>query len=166
MNELYKTNPEKIYRSVSLEPVDMHQLSGLIHESEDAFLPSASHPEQTTTQLFEIFKDMTGFQPYGYKIAGRLISYIIALGHRDPSIISIGPMYVAERHRGHGLGMKQVEDFVAQAKTNGHAAVYTKTWSENTPSRKIFESLGFENIGIKHSDRANGDSTIEYLRQL
>lgn len=166
MNELHKTNSEKMYLSASLEAVDMNQLSNLIHESEGAFLPSASHPEQTTTQLFELFKDTPDFQPYGYTIAGQLVSYIVALGHKDPSVISIGPMYVTERHRGHGLGVKQVKDFITWAKTSGHTAVYTKTWSGNIPSQKVFRSLGFEIIGIKHGDRANGDSTIEYLRQI
>lgn len=149
-------------KALLLEKVTLHHLAHLIQESEGAFLPSASNPLQTTTQLFEKFKDLPGFQPYAYRINGQLVSYIVALGHKDPSTISIGPMYVAKDYRGQGLGVKQVKAFVEQARVDGYKKIYTKTWSTNISSRKIFESLGFEVVGIKQDDRANGDATIEY----
>lgn len=150
---------------MELRKLRVYDIAALIEESKVAFLPSATNPTQTTIDLFEKLKDVPGFQPYGYVMGDKPISYIVALGHKNPSMISIGPMYVAKEYRGKGLGLKQVSDFIAQAKRDKYHSVYTKTWSKNAASRKIFETIGFEVYGIKQNDRANGDSTIEYTVQ-
>jgi RimJ/RimL family protein N-acetyltransferase len=106
------------------------------------------------------------FMPYGYKVDGKPISYIIALGYKDPSTLAIGPMYVATAYQGNGLGTKQVKDFNDIARQQGYSAVFTKTWLGNQASRRIFTSIGFEETGIKPGDRANGDATVKYLITL
>ena len=166
MIERNNFNPERQQNSQELATFEFEQLADIIRESDDAFLPPANDPGQTASTLFDKLQHVPGFQPYGFVVDNVPASYIVALGHKVPSTISIGPMYVATDYQGRGLGALQVNMFLDKAKDDGYQAVYTKTWSENLASQRIFESLGFEIIGVIPNDRANGDATIEYMVQF
>lgn len=61
-----------------------------------------------------------------------------------------------------------MRDFLTYAQRGGYRQVYTKTWSGNAASRRLFEdpTIGFERSEIVPHDRANGDDSLGYLRQL
>lgn len=158
--------PEKLTPDFSLESLSIDEMHEIIKESNNVFLAPASDPTQTTDSLFNSLSKDPGFTALGYKVNGIPISYIIALTNKDPSTVSIGPMYVSTQRQGHGLGQKQVQDFADLARQQGFHAVYTKTWFNNVISRKVFTSLGFTEVGIKSGDRSDGDSTISYLLKL
>ncbi len=146
-----------------LEPVSLDEMKALIDESNKAFLAPVSNPSQTTKVLIESLSGVHDFTPFGYKLDGVLVSYIIGLGHKNNETISIGPMYVSRAHQGCGLGHRQVQDFISIAKKQGYKKLFTKTWLGNKGSRIIFESNGFVESGITPHDRVGGDSTITYL---
>lgn len=157
---------EKLAPNSKLEPIALEEMSDIIEESNNVFLAPASNPAQSTEELLEAMRQDPGFTLLGYKTDGVPISYIVALSYKDPLTVSIGPMYVSAQNRGNGLGRKQVQDFNDRARQQGYRRVYTKTWLNNNASRKVFESLGFVEAGIKSGDRANGDSTISYILEL
>lgn len=166
MTESTPDNSEREACVVKLEPISLTEMSDLVAESDNAFLAPMSDSSQTTTELLQWMKDEPGFSSLGYKADGIVISYIIGLGHKNDSTITIGPMYVSREYQRRGLGRRQVVDFIEIAKNDGYKNVYTKTWLGNKASRTIFESLGFVESGITPDDRVDGDSTIKYLLEL
>ena len=138
------------------------QLAPLLSESEHAFLPAKSHPNETASSLIQKFKKDKRYDTFGYIVDNKAISYIIALSGRRDEEIAIGPMYVAEDFRGNGYGKQQIADFIQLFTDREYELIYTKTWSRNTASRHSFESLGFAEIDCEDGDRADGDSTISY----
>lgn len=151
-----------------LEPLSVAAISALIEEADQAqaFMPSATKPEQTMSGLLDKFQNDPRFQIFGYAVDGHAASFIVALSHgADADTLSIGPMYVGADHRGQGLGRRQVVDFIDIARDQGYQQVYTKTWSGNAASRRIFEdpAIGFRHIETVSHDRANGDDSLGYL---
>jgi len=144
------------------ETLSVESISALLNESESAFLPSATNPTQTSNEMVESMKDDPNFQILGYEEHNQPISYIVALSHKELNTLSIGPMYIGANHRGLGLGIAQVKEFIEYARLQGYSCVFTKTWSRNTAARHIFDAIGFVATKIKLDDRVDGDSTISY----
>ncbi|MFZ2836354.1 MAG: GNAT family N-acetyltransferase [Candidatus Saccharimonadales bacterium] len=149
-----------------LQRLTNEQLLPLLVESEYAFLPTKTHPDETAISLQEKFRNDTRYDTLGYVLGNKALSYITALSGRTADEIAIGPMYVAESSRGNGLGKLQVVEFVELFAEHGYASIYTKTWLGNIASRRSFESLGFIEMDRKDDDRADGDSTISYTLQI
>lgn len=162
MTDTAAVSPEQLSDEFHLEQLTLEEMAEIIAESSHSFLAPADDPEQTAEELLDAMRQDPKFMPYGYRVDGKPISYIIALSYKDPAVLAIGPMYVSTTYQGRGLGRMQVQDFNAMAKQHGYSGVFTKTWLGNQASRKIFTTIGFEEIGIKPNDRANGDSTIKY----
>ena len=131
-----------------------------------AFLPTRHDEIFDPKKLLQQFQNTKEFQLFSFvNENNEPVSYISILPYK-PCIISIGPMFVSEKARGQGLGKKQVEELIKWSKTENYSSIYTKTWSGNTASRKIFESLGFEKTEEIPNDRINGDASIKYLLNL
>lgn len=151
---------------IHLEQLTDKQLAPLLFESEHAFLPSKNHPDETATSLVEKFKNDKTYSALGYIVGNKAVSYIVALSGRADDEIAIGPMYVAEKSRGNGLGMRQITDFIQLYTEQNYSSVYTKTWLNNAASRRCFELAGFVEVERHDGDRVDGDSTISYARQI
>lgn len=149
--------------NLTLLRLSMNDLDSIILESEKSFLPSVNNPQETANTLFSRFSQDPLFAIYGYKIEGDTVSYITALGYQDFNSISIGPMFVSNKVQGKGIGKKQVLDFINLYKTKGTNEFFTKTWSSNQKSIRIFLELGFKEYKRHQNDRVNGDDTIEYI---
>lgn len=145
---------------------DLELASDIFSESNEAFAPPADTPKLTLEDLLVKFSSDPLFQLYAIRIQDQVASYLIRLSGTAASEVAIGPMYVAKQHRREGLGYKQVSDFIQECRRNGFESIYTKTWSSNNASRKIFDTLGFQLIETKGGDRANGDSSLKYRLQL
>jgi len=148
------------YRSLS-------DITDLLEQSKDAFVPSSTHPAETPREVLEAHQNKIPFQLFGFVSDGAPVSYISALPYGDHTdIVAIGPMYVSQSERGKGLGRMQVEEFIKYATSQEFKGIFTKTWGTNTASQKIFESLGFKVIGTKENDRIDGSSTLNYMLNL
>lgn len=162
MIEIPKPQEEKA--PVEFTIADVQQL---LDESQHAFLSSMDSPNETMQDRVAFFISDPEFRILGYEEDGVPASYIMALSDRKRSdSLAIGPMYVGKDHRGKGLGKKQLEGFIEYAKEKGCKTIFTKTWAGNEASRLIFDGFGFEVESIKEGDRANGDSTINYVLYL
>ncbi|HMH70356.1 MAG TPA: GNAT family N-acetyltransferase [Candidatus Saccharimonadales bacterium] len=150
-----------------LAEFDMAIVEPLLEESQGAFLPSKKNPDETLYDTLSYFRSDPEFHILGLQENNVPASYIMAISDKKrPNSLAIGPMYVGEEHRGRGLGKKQVEAFIEYAKAKKCTTVFTKTWGNNEASQAIFNALGFEVESIKEDDRADGDSTVNYLLQL
>jgi GNAT superfamily N-acetyltransferase len=143
------------------------EIQTLIEESQHAFLPSKERPNDTVSLLMSHFASDPEFRIFGYKIGDDVASYIVVLSDsKRLHSLAIGPMYVAQKHRGRGIGKRQVEHLKEYARERGSTTIFTKTWSKNAASRAIFESLGFKIESVKLNDRSDGDDTINYRLEL
>lgn len=141
-----------------LVPLAEEAVRGLIDESNHVFLPTRSRPDETAASMIEKFRTDPLFQIYGYKLGGIAVSYIVRLSNPIyEQEVAIGPMYVAESARGQGLGLHQVEEFVA---LHGAYRLLTKTWAQNKAALRIFEHAGFREEGRLINDRVDGDDTV------
>ena len=69
--------------------------------------------------------------------------------------------FVADAHRGQGIGSRLVEDFVAWGMERGAARLHAFVKPENQASRRAFELVGFESQG---EELVNGHAAIHYIR--
>jgi GNAT superfamily N-acetyltransferase len=161
MTQPYPHNPE-IASPFAFREVKIAGIEHLITESQFAFVPPASDPEQTAASLFEAYQKVEDFRVQGFVDGDEeAVSYIVTRRARLGAL-ALGPMYVASSQQGKGLGRRQVEIIVQQAGGQGYDAIHTKTWATNSGSRAIFAGTGFQETETIIGDRANGDATVEY----
>lgn len=90
------------HQNVPLIKISLQSLARLIEESDRAFLAPTDNPTQTTSDLIRKFQNDPLFQPLGYKVNNTPISYVLAIGNKQPNTISLGPMYVSHAHQKKG----------------------------------------------------------------
>lgn len=133
-------------------------------DKEKAFVKSKHDSDKT---LYEVMKDFSNSDVFRiFEILNEektCVGIITAFPYKDPNTLSLGIMYILPEHRRKGLGKMMVELFIDYAKEKGFNSIYTKTWSSNVSSNKIFNDLGFKEIGREENDRVNGDSTVKYI---
>ena len=151
----------------SLQVVQLKEIEDMVHESAPEFMDSINSKEDIYQLLLQFSQ-----QPNFYLLVlknnlNEIAGYISNINYKNlTDTAAIGPMYISKRYRGLGLGKLQVELFMKYIKLKGFKKVITKTWSSNKGSRRIFEELGFNIDKITENDRANGDSTIKYIKDL
>lgn len=166
MPEVLSNAKESPSWGLSLQPLCLNDIGPLFQESKDAFLPLADHPDWSVEDVARCYSADPDFSLYGYVDDGVPISYVAIRGHEDATKAWVGPMYVAESHKGQGLGKQQLMNMVTKAWSLGWTGVFVKTWESNAASRAIFESLGFKHQETIPNDRVDGSSTVKYLLQL
>lgn len=147
------------FKEMSLE-----QIKNIIDESDMSrlFLPLKDEPDLKVSDLFDCFRNIEDFHIFSFIYGIELTGYISLLPMSEENALSIGPMFIRQKYQGLGLGKKQVIKVMEWAKNNKIMKLYTKTWGQNSKSRRIFESLEFKVIAEIPSQRINGDSTVKY----
>ena len=77
------------------------------------------------------------------QIAGFSVFYLTPPESELPDIV------VAEAFRGQGLGKALLEHSIQELKTRDIDTIFLEVRVSNTPARKLYESFGFEQIGIR-----------------
>ncbi len=153
----------------SLKEVPYSDLANLVREAMDSqgLLPLTEDIQPFLQVLPGLFESHPNYHPFLLlENETYPVGFIIALPHKEPGTLSIGPMYISRQYRGKGLGHRLVEALIQWAKTHGVACLSTQTGKKNTPSRRIFEKLAFECIGEQPNTRVNADSTVRYLLRI
>jgi [ribosomal protein S18]-alanine N-acetyltransferase len=76
---------------------------------------------------------------------GVVAGYVVAHSAADEGeILNLG---VAAAHRRHGIGRELVERALAELAARGVQTVYLEVRSSNTAARRLYESLGFAEVG-------------------
>ncbi|NRA99327.1 MAG: ribosomal protein S18-alanine N-acetyltransferase [Rhodobacteraceae bacterium] len=96
--------------------------------------------------------------PHGF-VLGRLI-----LDEAEIHTIAVDPKAQGQRH-----GERLLRDFVAQVRERGASLVFLEVSEQNAPARRLYQKLGFEEVGrrenyYKPTNRAAEDALI--LRKL
>jgi len=74
--------------------------------------------------------------------------------------------YVVDRpFRSRGVGRRLVEDSITRAPTLGYDAIQFNLVFESNPARKLYEELGWEQIG-RVPDAVEGEAAIIYWRRV
>lgn len=133
-------------------------------DTEEAFIKSRSDSDKT---LYEVMKDFSNSKVFRiFEVINeenKSVGIVSAFPHKDPNTLSLGIMYILPEHRGKGYGKLMIKLFIEYARKEGFKKIYTKTWSSNIASKKVFNKLGFKEISRVENDRVNGDSTVKYL---
>ncbi len=103
---------------------------------------------------FEMFAVVTDQETVG----------MISLWERSASIVSIGPE-IFEPYRKQGYGKKALELCVNLAKEYGYKVVVQQIRENNTASRALHASLGFETDGNLLKNR-HGNPVLIYVKTL
>ncbi len=97
-------------------------------------------------------------------VADQAIVGMISLWERSASIVSIGPE-IFEPYRKQGYGKKALELCVNLAKEYGYTVVVQQIRENNTASRALHASLGFETDGNLLKNR-HGNTVLIYVKTL
>jgi len=90
------------------------------------------------------------------------LGFLVLLLHPEDNTMSIGPMYICQKHQGKGLGIRLVREAVQWAKAQGADKIFTQTWGQNIRSQRVFERFYFQRTQEIPDTRINGDSTVKY----
>lgn len=76
---------------------------------------------------------------------GVVAGYVVAHSAADEGeILNLG---VAAAHRRHGIGRELVERALAELAARGARTVYLEVRASNSAARRLYESLGFAEVG-------------------
>ncbi len=150
--------------STKLEISNFEEISNLVDESINSFVPSTNDKFSTIKEMLENWPK-ENINLFCFKNNSKKIGYISLLTD-GTEIASIGPMFISKAFQGKGFGKQQVEELLKWCKANGFIKIKTKTWGKNIGSRKIFESLDFITTEVKENARVNGDSSVKYEKNL
>lgn len=137
-----------------------------IADKENIFVNSLKDSSKSIFEVVKYFngkKDFHLFEVINDEIS---IGFISSFPGKQEGMLSLGVMYILPQHRGKGYGIKMVELFIDYAKSRGFQRVFTKTWSSNIGSNRIFTELGFVETENIPNDRENGDATIKYMKDI
>jgi GNAT superfamily N-acetyltransferase len=153
------------YRLVEAEYSD---LSDLIREAKgvNAFLPIKEDEEPFLDSMGQ-FEGLPDHHFFLFREEGSAaVGFAVVLPHREAGVLTIGPVYVSERHRGRGLGGQMLEELITWSRLRGVRGLFTETWGRNDRSRRLLEAAGFRFLGEKPLTRVDGDSTVQYFLEL
>ena len=95
----------------------------------------------------------------GDTVAGYVGSQSV-LGETDMMNIAVAPDY-----RRQGIGKKLVTELVAQLKAKGNHSLMLEVRSSNEPAKKLYENLGFSQIGLRKNYYRNPKEDALILRK-
>ena len=85
----------------------------------------------------------------GAVVAGELVGYAgLWFDGYDAQVMTIG---TDERFQGRGLGRRMLENLVDRARTLGAAVVLLEVRVDNDPAIHLYESAGFERLGMRRA---------------
>jgi len=88
----------------------------------------------------------------------------ISLHERSPSVASIGAEIFADQRR-HGYATDAMRLLLTYAKEKGYKIIQQQVRTDNLPSRKLHEKLGFETDEYVYANR-KGHDIVLYLKAL
>jgi L-amino acid N-acyltransferase YncA len=110
--------------------------------------------EETTPSRDELAGRMRSRPRLPWLVAesdGDVVGYACAGRHRERSAYrwSVdGSVYVAETHRGRGVGRLLLEHLIAELRDLGYASVFAGIALPNPQSIRLHEALGFRPVGV------------------
>lgn len=148
------------FKEMSLE-----QIQHVIYEADmsHAFLPQKDEPSFKVYDLFKHFINNIDFHVFAFVEGTEVTGFISVLPAKEEYELSIGPMFISQRYQSLGLGKRQVEEVLEWARNNNVRKLHTKTWGQNSRSRRIFQKLGFAFVAEVPTQRINGDSTVKFV---
>ncbi|WP_255610512.1 GNAT family N-acetyltransferase [Robertkochia aurantiaca] len=73
-------------------------------------------------------------------------------------------IYIAEHHRGKGVGQLLLKELIAESEKNGIWTLQASVFTENTPSISLHKSVGFRVVGFRERiARRNGQWKDNFL---
>ena len=84
--------------------------------------------------------------------AGRVLGWAAASGVSDRCVyagVVEHSVYVDPTAQGHGIGRLLIDGLIASTEAAGIWTIQSGIFPENTPSRKLHQSAGFEVVGIR-----------------
>lgn len=151
---------------ITLKDITTEEIEKLlsIAEQENIFVKSKDDANKTITEIVSHFKDNKDYHPFKVDCDGITVGFITSFPYKTIDTLSLGVMYILEEHRGKGYGKEMVDLFIQCAEPLGFKKIFTKTWSKNISSQKLFIDFDFIEVGKKLNDRVDGDDTMEYLK--
>lgn len=146
------------------EPI-FADIEELVEEAEvtQAFVPTRGDESPYLLNLFEYFQQKCECRFFLLLDDQRTkLGFLIFLLHLEDNTVSIGPMFIGQKHQGQGLGIRLVKEAVQWAKAQGADKIFMQTWGQNVRSQRVFERLHFQRIQEIPDTRINGDSTVKY----
>jgi putative acetyltransferase len=70
----------------------------------------------------------------------------VALREKDRDTVELKRMYVRPGQRGHGVGLKLVQDLVAVARAQGRKRIVLDSYHTMTGAHKIYRAVGFQDV--------------------
>ena len=151
---------------ITLNDITTEEIEKLlsIAEQENIFVKSKDDANKTIADIVFHFKDNKDYHPFKVDCDGITVGFITSFPYKTIDTLSLGVMYILEEHRGKGYGKEMVDLFIQCAEPLGFKKIFTKTWSKNISSQKLFIDFDFIEVGKKLNDRVDGDDTMEYLK--
>jgi len=141
-------------------------------------------------RLFAIFSDVVA-RGEGYPDAAPLTADRFAASWVEPPVVVVGrhagdvigayylkPNFpgraahianagyiVARAHRGSGIGRQLAQDSIARARASGFDAIMFNLVFESNPARRLYESLGWREIG-RVPRAVDGEAAVIYWRDV
>jgi len=85
----------------------------------------------------------------GAVVGGALVGYAgLWFDGFDAQVMTIG---TDERHQGRGVGRRMLENLLDRARTLGAAVVLLEVRVDNDPAIHLYESVGFEKLGMRRA---------------
>jgi ribosomal-protein-alanine N-acetyltransferase len=79
--------------------------------------------------------------------AGAVVGYAVVYFASDQS--ELANLAVAVTHRGQGIGRRLLEGAIAEAMAHGATAMFLEVRASNVAAQSLYESAGFERVGIR-----------------
>jgi len=140
--------------------------------------------KQVDESSLELFNKMAKssnirtIEPYKIPISKPLLIYLEDSSSDEPALIGgtifstsqfcvpagsyiIGAMNIAEKYRRRGYAREALEGLLARISKTEIKEIYSVIVIDNVASRKLFEGLGFEDLGVNSSGGCSGYHTYK-----
>ena len=92
---------------------------------------------------------------------GRVVGYMVAYEVLDEAeLLNIA---IVPKERGRGLGRQLLASWLDRLRAHGVVKVYLDVRQDNTPAIGLYESFGFETVGLRPRYYSNGENALEMV---
>ncbi|GEK22191.1 ribosomal protein S18-alanine N-acetyltransferase [Cellulomonas xylanilytica] len=129
---------------VVVRPLTPADLPALERMEVDLFGAAAWSPESLAAEI-----EGPGRWYVGVVVGGELVGYAgLWFDGFDAQVMTIG---TDERFQGRGLGRRMLDALLDRARTVGAAVVLLEVRVDNDPAIHLYESVGFERLGMRRA---------------